>query len=369
LKSFTSKLQMTSTVQSAKREGEEVEATNAKKAKMEGAVTEPSLPHIFTTSDIFIRLVVSSKVDMIRPPDNRIFVAQRTDKVVDVFKGLILHNFLSVPVLQKTKLKWYGFVDIYDIVKFVVNFFGETEELKKDQDFFKLAEKSEEFQKKTVNDIMTYPLSRRNPFHPVSSGYSILAAVEPLARERGLHRVPVIDKDRNLQTIITQSQLIQIFAQNLEILGDKKNKPISKTRQYPIEVLSVTDKVIAMDAFKLMVEQNVSGLAVVNDEGKITGALSIRDLKAMSADGRLFWRLYQPIREFLGKVNLDTPAEARPRRVVTVRPTDTLEAAIRQLAEKRVHRVFIVNSDMKPVGVLSLKDVLLEIIDDSPPSA
>jgi CBS domain-containing protein len=356
-------------VQPGKREAEKAGPANAKKAKtLEGPVMEPSFP-TYTTSDQFIRLLVTAKVDEIRPPDNRIFVAQRTDRVVDVFRGLILHNFLSVPVLSKVKVKWYGLVDIYDIVKFVVGFFGETEELKKDEDFFKLAEKSEEFQKKTVNDIMTYPIRKRNPFHPVNSGYSLMTAVEALARERGLHRVPVVDKDFNLISIITQSQLVQSFSKNIELIGDKKNKPINKTSHFPGEVLSVTENVIAMHAFKLMVEQNVSGLAVVNAEGKITGAISIRDLKAMSADGRLFWRLYQPLKEYLAKVNLETPADGRPRRVVTVKPTDTLETAIRLLAEKRVHRVFIVDNEMKPVGVLSLKDVLLEIIEENPPGA
>jgi hypothetical protein len=118
-----------------------------------GSVSPLSGP--YPTSDRFIRLLLSTKVDVVRPPENKIFVAQRTDKVTDVWKGLVAHNFLSVPVLQKTKSKYYGFVDMYDIVKFVVDFFGETNELKDSQDWIKMAENSEEFNKKTVNDIMS----------------------------------------------------------------------------------------------------------------------------------------------------------------------------------------------------------------------
>jgi CBS domain-containing protein len=359
---------MTSTVQPAKRDAAELDERNSKKAKTEGVATTMTGPSFKTNSE-FINLLLGVKVDVIRPPDNKIFVAQRTDLVVDVFKGLIKHNFLSVPVLQKTKAKYYGFVDIYDIVKYVTNFFGETDELKSSEDFFKLAEKSDEFQKKTVNDIMTFPLSKRNPFHPVTSGYSLLAAVEVLARERGLHRVPVVDKDRKLVTVITQSQLVTILSQNLDIMGDKKNKPVSLTRPYMEEVLAVSEDMIAMDAFKMMVEKSVSGLAVVNGEGKLIGTLSIRDLKTMSADGRLFWRLYQTIKNYLNKVKSETTSDVRPRHLVTVNEADTLQSTIKLLAENKVHRVFIVDREHRPVGVISLKDILLEIIEQSPPGA
>jgi len=361
---------MSTAVQPAKRDAEQIDEKNAKKAKTEEAKTQPKLTgSAYDINEHFLKLLLTVKVDAVRPPDNRIFVAQRTDRVVDVFKGLIKHNFLSVPVLQKTKSKYYGFIDIYDIVKFVVNFFGETEELKNSEDFFTLAEKSEEFQKKTVNDIMTYPLSNRNPFHPVSSGYTLFAAIELLARERGLHRVPVVDRDRKLITVITQSQLVQILEKNLDIIGAKKYKPVNMTRQYLEEVFTVSEDMIAMDAFKMMAEKNVSGLAVVNAEGKLTGTLSIRDLKAMSADGRLFWRLYQSIKNFLSKVRAETTSEVRPRHLVTVMETDALETAIKLLAENKVHRVWIVDNQQKPLGVLSLKDVLLEIIEQNPPGA
>jgi len=123
----------------------------------------------------------------------------------------VKHNFLSVPVLQKTKHKWFGFIDLADIVLYVVQVsrfslhlvsvdhkepfltvhqnFGE-EKLSMEEDFWKLVEREEEFQQKTVNDLMRYPLSRRNPFHPVKVGYSLLYAIEALAKEHNLHRIP-----------------------------------------------------------------------------------------------------------------------------------------------------------------------------------
>jgi len=340
----------------------------SKKLKTEGFIPNPFAfvkeAVAYPASEKFLRLLIISKAEYVRPPDNKIFVAQRTDKVIDVWKGLVEHKFLSVPVLQKTKNKYYGFVDMYDIVRFVVEFFGETDQLKNSEDWLKMASASAEFKEKTVNDIMKYPLTRRNPFHPINNGYSLFAAVEALAREKGLHRVPIIDQDRRLFTVITQSQLIKILGLNLDIVGDVKNKPVMATDRYLQDVYTVHEDSIAMDAFRLMAEKEVGGLAVIDSDGKLTGVISVRDLKAISTDARMFWRLYQTVKNFLLKIrkeNNETGGD-RPRSVVTVKPADTLETVIHRLAEHDIHRIFVVDDHKKPIGVISLKDVLYEII-------
>jgi hypothetical protein len=90
-----------------------------------------------------------------------------------------------------------------------------------------------EFNEKTVADLMRAPLSRRNVFvsaplpvasvrctakpaplsavvcqHPVSRGYSAWSVLEALAREPGLHRVPVVDRvTREMYNFVTGSQV------------------------------------------------------------------------------------------------------------------------------------------------------------------
>jgi len=306
-------------------------------------------------------------VDIVRPPQNKIYIANRTDKVIEVWKGLIDHNFWSVPVLQKTKQKWYGFLDLWDIVKFVVEQFktSNDELLRNSDDWLKLVSAKEEFMNLTVNDVMRYPLSRENPFFPIHAGYSLFAAIEALARQPHLHRVPIIDKERHLVTIITQSQVIKILDKNLNMLGEKKNKPVMKLDNYYERVVSVHEDSVAMDAFRLMVEKDITGVAVIDNEGKLTGTVSIRDLKAISTDTRMFWRLYQTCKNFLLKVKSGETTGDRPRSPVTVKATDTLEIVIKKLNEHNIHRVFIIDDAKRPIGVISLKDILLEIINYS----
>jgi len=329
--------------------------TEAKKRKAEEGEE-------FKTSDKFMRMLVTRKAESLIPSDGRIFVAQRTDKLVDVWKGLIRHNFLSVPVLQKTGQKYYGFVDLADIVLYMVNLFGASK-LNIEKDFWELYSKEEILQDRVVNDIMSYPLSRRNPFHPVPKGYSILAAVELLAREKGLHRVPVVDQNRKLINMLTQSMLVKFLFENLDAIGNVKNKPVSEMMAVSHEVITVHEDEIAIDAFSLMSTQNVSGVGVVDKDGKLVGNISLRDLKAISSDGRLFWRLHQTVKNFLMKIkNEYQEKDQRPTHVITTTETQTLEMVIRKIHDNKIHRIFVVDAHHKPTGVISLKDVLLEII-------
>jgi len=296
----------------------------------------------------------------LRPPDNKIFICQRTDKVVDVWKGLIKHNFLSVPVLQKTKSKYYGFVDIADIVLFFVEHFGDTLG-QTEEDYWKKVAEEQYFQERLVRDVMKYPLTRRNPFHPVIRGYSLFYAIEALAREPALHRVPILDESQRLVGLITQSQVIQFLFKNLGMLGEKKNKPLSAmTSTYSKEVFSIGYKERAIDAFRMMVTKGVSGLAVLDDNGVLVNSISVRDLKTIGADARLFWRLYQTVNNFLAKEKKEFTD--KPRHPIFATPQDTLEDVIKLLATKQIHRLFVVDGNHKPIGIISLKDVLLEII-------
>jgi len=87
----------------------------------------------------------------------------------------------------------------------------------------------------------------------------------------------------------------------------------------------------------------------------------LTDLKAISSDARMFWRLFQTVKNFLAKLR-DEPGPHRPRITVNAHPNDTYESVIRKLAEHKIHRLFVVDESKKPVGVIGLKDSLLELI-------
>ena len=62
-----------------------------------------------------------------------------------------------------------------------------------EKDYNKLFEEEVEFNTKTVNDLMIHPSSLKNPYHPLCSGYSACAVMEILGREKGTHRVAIVN--------------------------------------------------------------------------------------------------------------------------------------------------------------------------------
>lgn len=51
---------------------------------------------------------------------------------------------------------------------YMVEHFGNLTISGEQFDFWKAVQQDNSLQQKTVNDVMSYPLSRKNPFHPVS---------------------------------------------------------------------------------------------------------------------------------------------------------------------------------------------------------
>jgi len=131
-------------------------------------------------------------------------------------------------------------------------------------------------------------------------------------------------------------------------------------------VLSVKEDSLAIDAFHLMSEKLVTGVAVVNDSGRIRGALSTGDIKLISYDVRLFWRLGQTVKNFIIKLRKEYQEKhSRPRTIVTVSSSDTLDTVIGKLSAFKIHRIFIIDDKKIPIGEVSLGDLLLELVTES----
>jgi CBS domain-containing protein len=102
-------------------------------------------------------------------------------------------------------------------------------------------------------------------------------------------------------------------------------------------------------------------VAVVDDTGKLVGAMSHSDLKLIQADARMFWRLHQTVKNFLQKNRKE--GYERPTHPITASPTETIETALRKFQENHVHRIFIVDDNHKPTGIVTLKDILAAFVD------
>jgi len=316
----------------------------------------------YETSDEFIKFLLNTKVEELRTPSGKIFVAYRNEAAPDVFRGLITQQVLSCPVLTQKGSFHFACVDMMNYVEYFVGQLKDKDTISMKEDFWSVMTKEVKFKEMKVKDLMVSPLSFRNTFHPLKPGFSLYTAVEALAIGTNVRRLPIVDENRKIVNLITQSQIVDLTLKNVRLLGKKKSKPIHLCSPMYRHVHSIVATQPAIEGFKIMIEKCCSGIAVVDEHGKLIGNISVKDLKAIDTDGKWFSRLFFPASKYIEELQKDFPHHKRPFHAITVHGSDTIETTLHKLVENKIHRVYIVDEHHKPVGVVSLRDVLKEII-------
>ena len=109
----------------------------------------------------------------------------------------------------------------------------------------------------------------------MNSGASLREVVSKLSGS--VHRVPVVNEEGRVIKIISQSSIIEWFSHHLGEVHASQTVNELKLGSRP--VITVRRSLPAIEAFKLMETHNLSGLAVVDEDGSLIGATSARDLK------------------------------------------------------------------------------------------
>ncbi|RLG44020.1 MAG: histidine kinase [Thermoproteota archaeon] len=108
--------------------------------------------------------------------------------------------------------------------------------------------------------------------------------------------------------------------------------------------ISIPVTATADDAVKVMWENHIGSALIVDEEGKLVGIVTQRDV------------LYTGYRGLCGK---GIPVrDIMTENPITVKPDEPLEEAIRKMKDADVSHLPVVDEEGKPVGVLSMRDVM-----------
>ena len=108
-------------------------------------------------------------------------------------------------------------------------------------------------------------------------------------------------------------------------------------------VISVSPMTSIREAAKTMHENAVGSVLVVDENGKLQGIFTERDLVRVVATDK---DLNRPVKEFMTKS------------VETLKPNDSLWKALEIMTNLGVRHIPIVDDDRKPLGVVSMRDLL-----------
>jgi len=176
------------------------------------------------------------------------------------------------------------------------------------------------------------------------------------------HSVPLVDEDGYVIGLISQSRVVDWLHENVNkvpaVILNKTVGEVIAEQGTKGKVVTVRDNMRTSEAYKMLLDAEVSSVAVVNEAGELVGNLSSSDLKG-TKPGCLFEQFYFPVHKFIGE------AARRFGRDTTwpicCTEEETLEMALEKLTAKHIHRVYIIDHEKKPIGVLSLCDFITQL--------
>jgi len=121
-------------------------------------------------------------------------------------------------------------------------------------------------------------------------------------------------------------------------------------------VISITSDKTAFEGYHLIKMNQISGIAVVDSDGKLVGCLSASDLKG-SLEVNLFDDLYLPIELYLQKRSLEFSSELN-RSPISCSLETSIYELLHKLSTNQIHRIFCLDSFGQPIGVLALCDII-----------
>jgi CBS-domain-containing membrane protein len=98
-------------------------------------------------------------------------------------------------------------------------------------------------------------------------------------RRLGLHRLPVVNMENNIINVLTQSDLLAFMAQNMHLIGAIARKTLDECNigRIPPQMARANEQTSVV--VKRLHDKRISGLPVVDEDGKIIANFSISDLK------------------------------------------------------------------------------------------
>lgn len=291
-------------------------------------------------------VVQNTKIRELLPPNLSVWYVTNTDTLSKALKLLFEHQILSVPVLNERSRKFISFVDVIDICCTALNYLEKGGKEGVDLDAIQA-----HFEKSPITQVSN--ASNRDPYKPVEDSASLKIALGIMEHHR-VHRVPVIDSDGELITLLTQTAVMSFCEPYISTLP-VASKKLSELEIGRRELISVTKNQRVRDALRLMRDKRVSGIAIVEKDGIVIGNISASDLKHL---GYTKENLFKNITITLEQFMKETPKNPLIPGPICVTLNTTVEELWFKLVNTRVHRVYVVDEKGKGIGVISLTDCL-----------
>jgi len=314
--------------------------------------------------------VLNNKFDKLYPDKESSILAVSTETpALQCLKKFRELNIFCFPVVNpEHKSKLVGLVDLIDIAAYVLDMWDSQSR------YDNAAVSSVTFDllfnnminNKTVSDFMNF--SKMNDCHYLSENATFKDVLKTLSQP-GVRRVPMMGSKhglfnplskRPLERFLTQTDVLHFVAQNMHHFGSAlEQSVINKVGTYP--ALCVHQSMKTVEAFRLLISNKVTGMGVIDDDKNLIGELSIRDFGYVVTT-KPGTELSSTVADFIAHLR-ESNVESK---VLTCGPKDSVGSVIQKIESNRSHRIYVINSENKPCGVISLSDICLFLLQLPP---
>jgi CBS domain-containing protein len=248
-----------------------------------------------------------------------------------------------------------------DISSFVVTLYGRTKGVEKELHAVFSFDKvfTQILEGRKASEVMNY--SGTNYCYPLKHTSSMKVVLNLLSRDA--IRVPIVrypsrmsctgTTKQKLLRFITRTDILKFFTLNFELFNNAFDVSIQDSGCSTNDIFVVPTSKIAIDCFRDIASHRISAVAVINEEGILVDNLSARDIRLIMDDPQNTIQL--PIGIFLGKKQASG--------FVTCKADESMRHACNLMMESKSHRIWLVDDNGIPTGVLSLSDVVRFIKD------
>eukprot|EP00051_Salpingoeca_urceolata_P026251 m.476623 g.476623 ORF g.476623 m.476623 type:complete len:342 (-) comp20593_c0_seq1:202-1227(-) len=285
-----------------------------------------------------------------------------------------LHNegILSAPVYDVSKPdtapwkeKFLAILDVRNLVVFMLD------SLQKDSAIAEVDESAGDTAEQVTFDLLPSEFAQQTvsklteeeqgwmPFLPIEETSSLLDAVILLGTYR-LKRLPVVTgpEASEVKNIISQSGLIKVIDEEIKEfpLASKSLAELGMVGKVDVHCVKTSDAV--EKAFELMREHQVSAIPVVGEDGDLVGNISAGHAYYVIVSTNMARLLQMTCTKFLASIaSGDARADIR-NTAITCKADDSLKNIVSRLASARIHRIYLVDDERRPLRVISLCDIL-----------
>jgi len=168
-----------------------------------------------------------------------------------------------------------------------------------------------------------------------------------LLTKNNLRRVAVVAGERVIH-VLTLTDILK-YLLNKRLIDSVLQQEVESLHSDHKAVIKIKNSEPTNKALKLMKQNNINGVAVVDQQDRIVGNISASDLKSIKFDSTLMPTLRSPIQQFL---------QDRQKIIYSVAPHSKIEEVMNSMISHRVHRMYVVDTNNHVLSCISQLDIV-----------